>query len=93
LFVVCQEKNARQTISLPCVEGKRTANNIFAERFFRRALWKRRTANILFAVRPKENTRQRFSRTANSGFPVVSTDLPVVSTGNLSGGKIPPKFL
>jgi hypothetical protein len=34
-----------------------------------------------FAVRPKENARQRFSRTANSGFPVVSLLYSGFSTG------------
>jgi hypothetical protein len=64
---------------------KRTANKIFAVRFFRahgkelicrafflcRALYKKRTANKLCAVRPKKNARQRLWRTANTGFPVV----------------------
>jgi hypothetical protein len=58
MFAVRQEKNARQTISLPCVEGKRTTNIFFAERFFRRALWRKRTVKILFAVCPKKNALQ-----------------------------------
>jgi hypothetical protein len=58
MFAVRQEKNARQTISLPCVEGKTHDKHFFAERFFRRALWRKRTAKILFAVRPKKNARQ-----------------------------------
>jgi hypothetical protein len=57
-------KNARQTI--------------FHRAFFLcRAPYIKRTAKKLFAVRPKENARQRFSRTVNSGFPVVMLVLQV----------------
>jgi hypothetical protein len=34
MFVVRQEKNARQTISLSCVEVKTHNKQFFAERFF-----------------------------------------------------------
>jgi hypothetical protein len=72
MFAVRLEKNARQTISLSCVEGKTHDKQFFCRTFFRLALWRRRTTKILFAVRPKENARQRFSRTANLSFPVVT---------------------
>jgi hypothetical protein len=39
--------------------------------FFCRAPYIKRTAKKFFAVRPIENARQRFSRTAKLGFPVV----------------------
>jgi hypothetical protein len=59
MFVVCQHKNARQTIFLPGV-------------FYYRAPWKMRTAKLLLAVRPKICARQRLKRTAIIVFPVVA---------------------
>jgi hypothetical protein len=35
------------------------------------------TVCIFFAVRPKENTRERFSRVAKVSFPVLPRDLDV----------------
>jgi hypothetical protein len=68
----CANKKTHDKLFLcRALRVKRTANNFFAERFFRRALWRRRTAKIPFAVRPKENARQRFSRMAKGTFPVV----------------------
>jgi hypothetical protein len=51
---------------------KRTANNFSRAFFLCRAPYIKRTAKKFFAVRPIENARQRFSRTAKLGFPVVS---------------------
>jgi hypothetical protein len=67
MFVVRQEKNARQTISLSCVEVKTHNKQFFAERFFFAV---RHGEDALPCAREK-NARQRFSRTANSGFHVV----------------------
>jgi hypothetical protein len=50
---------------------KRTANNFSRAFFLCRAPYIKRTAKKFFAVRPIENARQRFSRTAKLGFPVV----------------------
>jgi hypothetical protein len=47
MFVVRQIKNARR------VPKKRTADYLFSERYFWRALWKTRTAKPLLTVRPK----------------------------------------
>jgi hypothetical protein len=67
-----KETHGNKRICLPCANKKthgklflyralrlkRTANNFFAERFFfDRALWRRRTTKIHFAVRLKENAR------------------------------------
>jgi hypothetical protein len=68
-FVVRPQKNARQTI-------------LYHVYFFCRAPYIKRTAKRLFAVRPKENTRQRFSRTAKGSFPVVSDVDPNIDEGN-----------
>jgi hypothetical protein len=53
-FAVRYNKNAWQTRSLPCVFPRRTTNNFFDVRFFFAVRYiKKRTANKLFAVRPK----------------------------------------
>jgi hypothetical protein len=58
---------------LPFVPQKTHGKTIFYRALFIcRAPCIKRTAKKLSTVRPKENARQRFSRTANSGFPVVS---------------------
>jgi hypothetical protein len=53
-------------------QKKRTANNFSRAFFLCRAPYIKRTAKKFFAVRPIENARQRFSRTAKLGFPVVT---------------------
>jgi hypothetical protein len=60
MFAMHQEKTAQQ--------------NIFWRVFFRRALWKRRTAKHHFAVRLNKCARQRFVHTAYMKFPVVFGD-------------------
>jgi hypothetical protein len=53
-------------------QKKRTANNFSRVFSLCRAPYIKRTAKKFFAVRPMENARQRFSRMAKLGFPVVS---------------------
>jgi hypothetical protein len=58
------EKTHGKLKGLPCVPKKRTANNFSRAFFLCRAPYIKRTAKKFFAVRPIENARQRFSRTA-----------------------------
>jgi hypothetical protein len=72
-FVARHGENTRQTKSLTCVFFRAHGKELIYRAFFLcRALYKKRTANKLFGVRPKKDARQRFWRTANTGFPVVS---------------------
>jgi hypothetical protein len=92
MFAVRLEKNARQTISLSCVEGKRTTNNFFAGCFFAlRYGGDARQRSSLPCARKKTHgkdfhVRQRFSRTANSGFPVMYVVQEPNTRGRLAGG-------
>jgi hypothetical protein len=56
---------------LPCIPKKRMANYFSCAFSLCRVPFIKRTAKKFFAVRPIENARQRFSRTAKLGFPVV----------------------
>jgi hypothetical protein len=73
-FVVRYEKTHGKLKGLSCVPKKRTANNFSRAFSLCRAPYIKRTTKKLFAVRPIENARQRFSRTAKLGFPVVRYD-------------------
>jgi hypothetical protein len=70
-FAVRYEKTHGKLKGLPCVQ-KNARQTIFSRAFsLCRAPYVKRTAKKFFAVRPIENARQRFSRTAKLGFPVV----------------------
>jgi hypothetical protein len=69
--VVCEKTHGKQNLCCAFffrAHGKELICRAF---FLCCALYIKRTANKLFAVCPKKNTRQRFWRTANTGFPVV----------------------
>jgi hypothetical protein len=65
-------KNTRQTQGFAMHPKKKRMANYFSCAFsLCRVPFIKRTAKKFFAVRPIENARQRFSRTAKLGFPVV----------------------
>jgi hypothetical protein len=63
--VVCLRYKKYTTNSRDCHASKKTHGKLFF------------TVCIFFAVRPKENTRERFSRGAKVSFPVLPRDLDV----------------
>jgi hypothetical protein len=69
-FAVRHGENARQTKSLPCVFSRAHGKELICRAFFLcRALYKKRTANKLFAVRPKKTRGKDFGARQTRVFP------------------------
>ena len=70
---MCHGWGTRRTESSPCAsQGAHGELNLRRVLLFRRVFRFLRTAYWLFAVCPRNSTRQNFRHTANSRFPVVN---------------------